>query len=94
MAGVEAESRAALSAEQVQAALVQGWKNELWAIIAALRGELETEPQRTPPVQELHMEVDKVGVAQQVSKITGTDYCKQLRGKANELCTIMADDHQ
>lgn len=36
-------------------------------------------------VQELRIEVDKARQSQQVSKITGTDYFRQLRGKANDL---------
>ena len=36
-------------------------------------------------VQELRIEVDKARQTQQVSKITGTDYFQQLRGKANNL---------
>ena len=36
-------------------------------------------------VQELRIEVDKARQAQQVHKITGTDYFRQLRGKANDL---------
>ncbi len=40
-------------------------------------------------VQELRIEVDKARQSQQVSKITGTDYFKQLRGKANDLREMM-----
>lgn len=36
-------------------------------------------------VAELRMEVDKSKQARQVSQITGTDYFKQLRGKASDL---------
>ena len=36
-------------------------------------------------VQNLRIEVDKARQAQQVHKITGTDYFRQLRGKANDL---------
>ena len=43
------------------------------------------EQQLKQQVQELRIEVDKARQAHQVSKITGTDYFKQLRGKANNL---------
>lgn len=36
-------------------------------------------------VQELRIEVDKSRQSQQVSKITGTDYFRELRGKASNL---------
>jgi predicted ATPase/DNA-binding SARP family transcriptional activator len=42
LAGLEAELRAALPPEQVQAALARGQSCELWATIAAVRAELET----------------------------------------------------
>ena len=40
-------------------------------------------------VQELRIEVDKARQTQQVSKITGTDYFQQLRGKANNLRNLL-----
>lgn len=40
-------------------------------------------------VQELRIEVDKARQTQQVSKITGTDYFQQLRGKANNLRNML-----
>ena len=40
-------------------------------------------------VQELRIEVDKARQAQQVHKITGTDYFKQLRGKASDLRDLL-----
>ncbi|MEZ4713410.1 MAG: cyclic nucleotide-binding domain-containing protein [Caldilineaceae bacterium] len=40
-------------------------------------------------VQELRIEVDRARQAQQVSKITGTDYFKQLRNKAGDLRNIL-----
>jgi len=40
-------------------------------------------------VQELRIEVDKARQAQQVNKITGTDYFRQLRGKANDLRNLL-----
>jgi CRP/FNR family transcriptional regulator, cyclic AMP receptor protein len=40
-------------------------------------------------VQELRIEVDKARQTQQVSKITGTDYFQQLRGKANHLRNML-----
>ncbi|MEZ4622229.1 MAG: cyclic nucleotide-binding domain-containing protein [Caldilineaceae bacterium] len=43
------------------------------------------EQQLQQQVQELRIEVDKVRQAQQVDKITGTDYFQQLRTKASDL---------
>jgi len=40
-------------------------------------------------VQALRIEVDKARQTQQVSKITGTDYFQQLRGKANNLRNLL-----
>ncbi|HWQ16133.1 MAG TPA: response regulator [Roseiflexaceae bacterium] len=40
-------------------------------------------------VQELRIEVDKARQNQQVSKITGTDYFRELRGKAGELRNML-----
>ena len=80
-----------MSPKQVQAALTQGQESELWATVAAMKGQVDSEPQQTQPVQELRIEVDKVGVAQQVSKITSTNYFKQLRGKANDLRSMIED---
>jgi len=40
-------------------------------------------------VQELRIEVDKARQHQQVSKITGTDYFRELRGKAGGLRTML-----
>jgi len=40
-------------------------------------------------VQELRIEVDKARQTQQVSKITGTDYFRQLRGRANDLRDLL-----
>ncbi len=40
-------------------------------------------------VQELRIEVDKSRQSQQVSKITGTDYFRELRGKANNLRDLL-----
>ena len=78
LADLEAELRAKLSPEQVQVALARGRAAELWATVAALRSQFGSEAQPTQPVQEVRIEVDKGGVAQQVSTITGTDYFKQL----------------
>jgi hypothetical protein len=66
----------------------------LWATVAAVRSQLDTEQPFKQPVQEVRIEVDKVGVAQQVSKLTGTDYFKKLRGKANDLCDMIEDAHK
>lgn len=41
LAGLEAALRAALSTEQVQAAMARGQGSELWATVAVVRGELE-----------------------------------------------------
>ncbi len=40
-------------------------------------------------VQELRIEIDKSRQTQQVSKITGTDYFRELRGKANDLRDLL-----
>ena len=40
-------------------------------------------------VQELRIEVDKARQAQQVTKIIGTDYFQQLRGKANNFRDLL-----
>jgi DNA-binding response OmpR family regulator len=40
-------------------------------------------------VQELRIEVDKARQSQQVSKITGTDYFRELRGKAGGLRSLL-----
>lgn len=40
-------------------------------------------------VQELRIEVDKARQSQQVSKITGTDYFRELRGKAGGLRNML-----
>jgi len=40
-------------------------------------------------VQELRIEVDKSRQSQQVSKITGTDYFRELRGKAGDLRNLL-----
>ncbi len=48
--------------------------------------EVYTREQRLQQqVQELRIEVDKAHQAQQVHKITGTNYFQQLRSKANDL---------
>ena len=48
--------------------------------------EVHTREQRLrQQVQELRIEVDKARQTQQVSKITGTDYFRELRGKAGGL---------
>lgn len=47
------------------------------------------EQQLKQQVQALRIEVDKARQHQQVSKITGTDYFQQLRGKATDLRNIL-----
>lgn len=47
------------------------------------------EQQLKQQVQALRIEVDKARQNQQVSKITGTDYFQQLRGKATDLRNIL-----
>jgi two-component system, cell cycle response regulator len=47
------------------------------------------EQQLKQQVQELRIEVDKTRQAQQVSKITGSDYFQGLRGKAGELRKLL-----
>ncbi|MEZ4708148.1 MAG: hypothetical protein R3A44_13135 [Caldilineaceae bacterium] len=71
--GLEAALRMKLSPARVQAGLAQGQAAELWATVAALRSWLDSEPQLTQPAPEVRIEVDKAGVAQQASKIMGTD---------------------
>lgn len=54
--------------------------------------EVYTREQRLQQeVQELRIEVDKVRQAQQVHKITGTDYFQQLRSKASDLRSQLED---
>lgn len=50
---------------------------------------LRREQQLKQQVQELRIEVDKARQTQQVYKITGTDYFKQLRGKAHDLRNLL-----
>lgn len=53
-------------------------------------GEVYTREQRLQQqVQELRIEVNKTRQAQQVQKITGTDYFRQLRTKADDLRTLL-----
>ncbi len=47
------------------------------------------EQQLKREVRELRIEVDKTRQAQQVRKITGTDYFQELRGKAGELRKVL-----
>jgi|688.fasta_scaffold237944_2 PleD family two-component response regulator len=47
------------------------------------------EQQLKQQVQALRIEVDKARQNQQVSKITGTDYFQQLRGKATDLRNLL-----
>ncbi|MEZ4862717.1 MAG: hypothetical protein R3C14_15485 [Caldilineaceae bacterium] len=94
LVALEAALRMKLSPERLQVALGQGQTSDLWATLAAVRSWLDSEPLLTQPIQEVRIEVDKAGVAQQVSKITGTDYFKQLRGKANDLRAMIEDAHK
>ena len=60
----------------------------LFVVILVLAGcgfHLREQTQLPAALQELRIEVDKARQSQQVSKITGTDYFRQLRGKANDL---------
>jgi CRP-like cAMP-binding protein len=50
-----------------------------------IREVANREEQLQQQVQELRIEVDKARQSQQVNKITGTDYFRQLRSKANAL---------
>jgi CRP-like cAMP-binding protein len=45
-------------------------------------------------VQELRIEVDHARQARQVSQITGTDYFRQLRGKAGNLRNLLQGDDE
>jgi tetratricopeptide (TPR) repeat protein len=94
VAALETALRMKLSPQQVQAALAHGQAGELWDTVAAMKSQLATDQPFEQPVQEVRIEVDKVGLAQQVSKITGTDYFKQLRGKANDLRGMLVDAHK
>lgn len=65
---------------------------QLTRLFQRMAGEfLRREQQLKQQVQELRIEVDKARQTQQVSKITGTDYFKQLRDKANDLRTIVEE---
>lgn len=50
LAGLEAELHAALSAEQMQAALAREQANELWATVTSLRAELEASVLISGPI--------------------------------------------
>lgn len=52
------------------------------------------EQQLKREVRELRIEVDKTRQAQQVGKITGTDYFQQLRGTAGELRKLLEGGEQ
>jgi CRP-like cAMP-binding protein len=45
-------------------------------------------------VQELRIEVDHARQARQVNQITGTDYFRQLRGKASDLRNLLEGDQE
>ena len=45
-------------------------------------------------VQELRIEVDQARQSQQVSKITGTSYFRELRGKAGDLRNLLEGEEQ
>ena len=49
------------------------------------------EQQLKQQVRELRIEVDKTRQAQQVGKITSSDYFQELRGKAGELRKVLED---
>jgi DNA-binding response OmpR family regulator len=55
--------------------------------------EIHTREQRLKQqVQELRIEVDLVRQNQQVSKITGTDYFRDLRGRAGQLRNMLGGE--
>ncbi len=63
---------------------------QLTRLFQRLAGEFQRrEQQLKQQVQALRIEVDKARQNQQVSKITGTDYFQQLRGKATDLRNIL-----
>jgi CRP-like cAMP-binding protein len=54
-----------------------------------IRQVFAREQQFQRQVQELRIEVDHARQARQVSQITGTDYFRQLRGKASDLRNLL-----
>ena len=62
---LETELRTKLSPQQLQTALARGPAAELWATVAAMKRQLDTEPQRTQQMQEVRIEVNRVGMTQQ-----------------------------
>jgi PleD family two-component response regulator len=63
---------------------------QLTRLFQRMAGEFQRrEQQLKKQVQELRIEVDKARQNQQVSKITGTDYFQQLRGKATDLRNLL-----
>jgi hypothetical protein len=52
------------------------------------------EQQLKQQVQQLQIEVDKVRLTQEVNKITGTDYFRQLRDKASDLRNMLEGDER
>lgn len=52
------------------------------------------EQQLKQQVQQLQIEVDKVRLTQEVNKITGTDYFRQLRDKASNLRNMLEGDER
>lgn len=63
---------------------------QLTRLFQRMAGEFQRrEQQLKQQVQALRIEVDKARQNQQVSKITGTDYFQQLRGKATDLRNLL-----
>jgi hypothetical protein len=63
---------------------------QLARVFQRMAREVHAREQRLKQqVQELRIEVDKARQRQQVSKITGTDYFRELRGKASDLRNLL-----
>ena len=76
--------------ESDESIVLQAPAGQLARVFQRMIREVYAREQRLQQqVQELRIEVDKARQAQQVHKITGTDYFKQLRGKASDLRDLL-----
>jgi hypothetical protein len=89
VAAVETALRMKLPPAQVQAALAQGQSSELWATVAAVSGQVDTEQPLKQPVQDLRIELDGARQDKQVAEITESDYFQRLLGQADDLRQII-----
>jgi GAF domain-containing protein len=65
---------------------------ESLAILATVALEAYIREQKLrQEIQQLRIEIDKTRQTHQVSQITGTDYFKQLRGKADSLRSMLQE---